>query len=217
MPRAPLPQSENQGSFDKSTLPMGIQPCTITDVFVTSDESYYAPYAQGEGYHLLYRFDIQPAGHKYSTSVDFYIRKELDDNGQLITYEEEGVEWNSNKKRGVQALWNFFDTIGYAGGLDPECNFLSHKDEEILEGEVADDIKDYLKTNVAEDSLLCFVSLRDNKDKTKKFVTIGRFIQPNSSDGMRVMKSTYKKERPASTASTSKRASASKPGRPRSF
>lgn len=214
MPRAPLPQSENQGSFDKSTLPMGIQPCTIVDVFVTSDENNYAPFAKGEGYHLLYKFDIQPAGHKYPIPVEFYIRKEVDDNGQLITYEDEGVEWNN--KRGIQALWNFFDAIGYAGGLDPECNFLSHKDENILEGEVADDIKDYLKT-IAEDSLLCFVSLRDNKDKTKQFVTVGKFIQPNNSDGMRVMKSVYKKERPAPTASTSKRAPASKPGRPRSF
>lgn len=214
MPRAPLPQSENQGSFDKSTLPMGIQPCTIVDVFVTSDEEHFAPFAKGEGYHLLYKFDIQPAGHKYPIPVEFYIRKEVDDNGQLITYEDEDVEWN--KKRGIQALWNFFDAIGYAGGLDPECNFLSHKDENILEGEVADDIKDYLKT-IAEDSLLCFVSLRDNKDKTKQFVTVGKFIQPNSSDGMRVMKSVYKKERPAPTASTSKRAPASKPGRPRIF
>jgi hypothetical protein len=137
----------------------------------------------------------------------------VDDNGQLITYEDEDVEWN--KKRGIQALWNFFDHIGYAGGLDPECNLISHKNEEILEGEVADDIKDYLKTNIAEDSLLCFVSLHDNKDKTKQFFRVGKFIQPNSSDGMRVMKSVYKKERPATP--TSKRPSASKPGRPRSF
>ena len=212
MPRAPLPL-QSEGSFAKSTLPMGIQPCTIVDVFFTSDENNYAPFAKGEGYHLLYKFDIQPAGHKYPIPVEFYIRKEVDDNGQLITYEDEDVEWN--KKRGIQALWNFFDHIGYAGGLDPECNLISHKNEEILEGEVADDIKDYLKTNIAEDSLLCFVSLHDNKDKTKQFFRVGKFIQPNSSDGMRVMKSVYKKERPATP--TSKRTPASKPGRPRSF
>ncbi len=202
MPRAPIPPRQQSDG-----IPLGILPSKIVGVKVTDNDDDFPKFLKTQGYDLVYEFSVQAESHKYPTQLTFPLRLDVDETGSIITYEDEGVDFKD--QRGIQALWYFFDAIGYKGALDPQGNFISHADHKISIDKVPDDILDYL-SGLDEYPILLNFYKKDSSDG-RAYVSVSRMAMPNTMDGMAIMRKTFK---PKALPADKPKPATHKPGRP---
>jgi|LSQX01.1.fsa_nt_gb hypothetical protein len=171
--RAPQPKSE----FKTGTIP-----CTFTSVSIDANSSKFPGWADHAD--VAFKFKVRPDGHTNDIWLDYFVELEYDENNNLIA-DEIGRKEKDLPRRGVQALFKLFDTIGYHGGFNTKGDPLLHN------GETTDDY-----AVMEEDMNFHLNSLIKLGTKFYGLVRVGRNgypivtkrFEPTNANGMRAMK-----------------------------
>jgi hypothetical protein len=207
---------QGTGSFDRSALPTGILPTTVTAVSVLIGEANYPDRRKGKNIDAIISFSLLPQGHKYEIEAEFDIRIAYGEDKTLIVDDVFGSKLD--ERCNIKTLHDFLTAIGYTGGFDPTGAWVDPDDNQVPFEDIQFELANYVAKLPAENILANVV--KDEATDGKIWFNVSNwYFQANTPDGMKNMRRKFAKGKKAAQANapmaggSQQVASSNKPGR----